>query len=91
VTLSFSAVYEILEWQVVARVAPAAGLAFLGTQGDVGDAQKDMLLAGLGATLAMSITASLNWHSSHNFLRGLKKSFGISADDESLGEARLGK
>lgn len=89
VTLSFSAVYEILEWQVAARVAPTAGLVFLGTQGDVWDAQKDMLLSGLGATLAMSILALLNWRSNPNFLRELKESFGIRADDEPLGEARL--
>ena len=49
--LAFSAVYEIIEWLVAAQVDPAAGLAFLGAQGDVWDAQKDMLLAGLGALL----------------------------------------
>jgi putative membrane protein len=56
--LSFSAVYEIIEWRVAERVDPEAGLAFLGAQGDVWDAQKDMLLAGLGALLAMALTAA---------------------------------
>jgi len=48
----WSAAYELIEW-LVARVAdPQAGTAYLGTQGDVWDAQKDMALASLGAALA---------------------------------------
>jgi putative membrane protein len=56
-TLAASALYEVLEWLVAANVDPAAGLAFLGSQGDVWDAQKDMALAGLGALIAMGVTA----------------------------------
>lgn len=56
VTLAFSALYEIVEWLVAAMVAPQAGDAYLGTQGDIWDAQKDMLAAGIGALLCMSIT-----------------------------------
>jgi putative membrane protein len=41
-TLAFSAVYELMEWAAAAGVPPEAGLAFLGAQGDVWDAQKDM-------------------------------------------------
>jgi putative membrane protein len=53
----WSLVYEVVEW-LVARVAdPAAGTAFLGTQGDVWDAQKDMALALAGAAMA----AALEW------------------------------
>ncbi len=80
-----------MEWQVAARVAPTAGLAFLGKQGDVWDAQKDMLLAGLGATLAMTIFAQFNWRFNPEFPRELKQSFVISADDDPLGEVRLRK
>ncbi len=48
---AWSAAYEVLEW-LVARVAdPAAGTAFLGTQGDPWDAEKDMALAFAGALL----------------------------------------
>lgn len=54
-TMFSSALYEIIEWLVAVRVDPAAGIAFLGAQGDVWDAQKDMALAGLGAVLAMLI------------------------------------
>lgn len=56
VTLAFSALYEIVEWLVAAMVAPQAGDAYLGTQGDIWDAQKDMLAAGIGALLCMIIT-----------------------------------
>jgi len=53
----WSALYEILEWVVAAIVDPAAGIAYVGTQGDVWDAQKDMGLAFLGALIA----AAYDW------------------------------
>lgn len=59
VTLAFSAIYEIVEWLVAVIVAPEAGAAYLGTQGDIWDAQQDMLAAGIGALLCMLITASV--------------------------------
>ena len=48
----WSMLYEVLEWGVAALVDPQAGSAYLGTQGDEWDAQKDMALAVLGAFLA---------------------------------------
>jgi putative membrane protein len=48
----WSVIYEVVEWVVAALADPAAGTAYLGTQGDVWDAQKDMALALLGATIA---------------------------------------
>jgi len=59
VTLAFSALYEIMEMVVATMVAPGTGDAWLGTQGDVWDPQKDMGLAALGALLCMVITALL--------------------------------
>lgn len=50
-TLAVSAVYELIEWAVAEILFPAQGPAYLGTQGDVWDAQKDTFLAFLGATL----------------------------------------
>jgi putative membrane protein len=50
--LGISAFYELLEWWV-AEFSGTAADAFLGTQGDVWDTQKDMALAGLGATIAL--------------------------------------
>jgi putative membrane protein len=47
--LSFSALYEMMEFSVAQLVAPEIGLEFVGAQGDVWDAEKDMALALLGA------------------------------------------
>jgi putative membrane protein len=55
VVLAASAVYEIIE-SITARLsAPELGDAFLGTQGDIWDAQKDMTAAAVGAVLTMLV------------------------------------
>ncbi len=59
ITLSVSGMYELIEWGVADVFFPAQGAAYLGTQGDVWDAQKDMFLATLGAILATSIVSSI--------------------------------
>lgn len=41
--------YEVIEWIYAATSNPEAGLAYLGSQGDIWDAQKDMLADTLGA------------------------------------------
>jgi putative membrane protein len=51
--LAFSAVYEIIEMIAAVIVSPELGTAYLGTQGDDWDAQKDGALAGTGAVMAM--------------------------------------
>ena len=51
VCLAVSAVYELIEWAAAATTGSAAD-AFLGTQGDPWDTQKDMLCAGIGAVIA---------------------------------------
>lgn len=56
-TMSWSAVYEVVEWFTVLVFGGELGGAFLGTQGDEFDAQKDMMLAGIGAVITMTITA----------------------------------
>lgn len=87
--LAFSAAYEIIEWLVAAQVDPAAGLAFLGSQGDVWDAQKDMLVAGLGACIAMSIVALVHWRYDPAFVQELRNSLKVRRDDAPLGEVKL--
>jgi putative membrane protein len=51
--LATGAVYEIVEWIVASIVSPEAGEAFVGMQGDMWDAQKDIAVAGVGATLTV--------------------------------------
>jgi putative membrane protein len=88
-TLSFSALYEIIEWIIAMTADPAAGLAFLGSQGDVWDAQKDMALAGTGALITMVIVALINLRYDRDFLKDMKDSFKIRSGDEPLGEVKL--
>lgn len=49
--ISISTFYEILEWIAVIVLQPELGLAFLGTQGDIWDAQKDTIAAIIGALI----------------------------------------
>lgn len=51
-SLAFSAFYELVEWWS-ALIAGSGDIAFLGTQGDVWDAQWDMLMALTGAVAAL--------------------------------------
>jgi putative membrane protein len=52
ICMGISALYELLEW-ATALGAGAASAAFLGTQGDVWDTQKDMFMALIGAISAL--------------------------------------
>jgi putative membrane protein len=57
--LSISASYELAESWAARLSAPELGTAFLGTQGDEWDAQKDMTAALAGACLALAGTAAV--------------------------------
>src|SRR3989344_4220314 len=61
--MSFSAAYEIIEWAVAIVVQPENAIAWLGIQGDVFDAEKDMLMAATGAIITMSISYVKNHQS----------------------------
>ena len=56
ICLGFSAFYELIEWSV-AELSGTAAEAFLGTQGDVWDTQKDMGLALIGSIVAQLVLA----------------------------------
>ena len=88
-TLAFSAIYEILEWLAAVKVNPEAGLAFLGAQGDVWDAQKDMGVAGLGALLAMAITFAVAMTVDRGTWGAVRESLRIPADDRPIGEDQI--
>ena len=57
---AFAAFWELLEWWVTLLVASDVGQAFLGSQGDVWDAQWDMLLALLGALASLLLASGLH-------------------------------
>jgi len=54
-----SASFEIIEWIIAIIVDPQAGAAYLGTQGDEFDSQKDMALAALGGAIALGLAEAL--------------------------------
>ncbi len=60
IILAIAAFWEILEWWVAVLAAPDVGQAFLGSQGDVWDAQWDMLLALVGAAAVLPLGARLH-------------------------------
>jgi putative membrane protein len=68
-TMSTSMLYELAEWGAATLFGGDLGQQYLGTQGDVWDAHKDMALASLGALVAMGITAAINWRFQRDFAR----------------------
>jgi putative membrane protein len=60
ITSSSSVDYELIEWAAALVFGGDLGVAYLGTQGDVWDAQKDMALAAAGALLSMILLAIRN-------------------------------
>jgi putative membrane protein len=57
IATAISAVYEIVEWWTTLIVAPDSGIAFLGAQGDIWDAQWDMSCAFLGSVVVQLLFA----------------------------------
>jgi putative membrane protein len=66
-TMSTSMLYELIEWAAAEVLGGELGAAYLGTQGDIWDAHKDMALASLGALIAMVVTALINRHMQRDF------------------------
>lgn len=56
--MATSLVYELIEWAAAEVFGGDLGAAYLGTQGDVWDAQKDMALATLGGIVMLIVVAS---------------------------------
>ncbi len=55
VVLAIGAFWELIEWWTTLVAAGDVGQAFLGSQGDIWDAQWDMLLALVGAAFALLV------------------------------------
>lgn len=53
--IGLSSFFEILEGIIAQIVRPDLGIAYLGTQGDIWDAQKDMIAAALGGVVSTTI------------------------------------
>ncbi|WP_339911619.1 DUF2238 domain-containing protein [Symmachiella dynata] len=58
--IATSASYEMIEWLVAVVFTPDWADQFLGQQGDIFDAQKDMALATTGAIISISVVALID-------------------------------
>jgi putative membrane protein len=65
--MSVAAAYEIIEWWYAVAEGGEAGVEFLGSQGDIWDAQKDMLSDTLGALTSLILFALLRTDKSSTF------------------------
>src|SRR5688500_15337804 len=88
VTMSFSMLYELVEWGAAITFGGELGHAYLGTQGDVWDAHKDMALATLGAVICMAVVAFINWKFDKRFGEEFRDSL-VVKEVTPLGEVRL--
>jgi putative membrane protein len=87
-TMAASMMFELFEWGAAELFGGELGIAYLGTQGDIWDAHKDMALASLGAFLAMSITLIINLRIQKNFREELAGSLSIK-NNKPLGEDEI--
>ena len=90
VTMATSMLFELFEWGAAELFGGDLGVAYLGTQGDVWDAHKDMALAMLGAIIAMLLTAAINAHLQRDFARELAESLRVK-QQAPLGEEEIAK
>ena len=89
-TMSTSMIYELVEWVAAAAFGGELGQAYLGTQGDVWDAHKDMALASLGALIAMLITFGINRALQRDFAQEWAESLRVK-DKRPLGEDEIAR
>jgi len=90
VTMATSMLFELFEWGAAELFGGDLGVAYLGTQGDVWDAHKDMALAMLGAIIAMLLTAAINAYLQRDFARELAESLRVKRQSP-LGEEEIAK
>ncbi len=53
VLIALGGIFEVIEWLVAIIVSPELGIAYLGSQGDIWDAQKDITVKIVGGLMAM--------------------------------------
>lgn len=86
--MATSMLFELFEWGAAGLFGGDLGIAYLGTQGDVWDAHKDMLLASVGALIAMLLTLALNLRIQKDFAREWRASLRIK-NRQPLGEVEI--
>jgi len=89
-TMSSSMLYELVEWGVAMKFGGGLGMTYLGTQGDIWDAQKDMALASIGALIAMTFTAAMNSVLQRDFAQEWSNSLRVK-HQQPLGEDEIAR
>lgn len=89
-TMATSMMFELFEWGAAELFGGDLGIAYLGTQGDVWDAHKDMALASLGALIAMGLTLCINMRIQKGFNKEWKLSLSIK-NNKPLGEDEINR
>ena len=70
-TVAMAGLWELVEWQYAVIDGGEAGAAFLGSQGDIWDAQKDILCDALGAlcAAALFLLRDKHWKDTYRWTR----------------------
>jgi len=88
--MSFSLLYELIEWGAAVAFGGDLGVQYLGTQGDEWDGQRDMALASLGAVVCMSVTLLVNACLQRDFALEWQESLRVK-DRTPLGEVAIAR
>jgi putative membrane protein len=90
VVISTSTIFELFEWMAAVVFGGELGVAYLGTQGDEWDAQKDMTLALSGSLLASFVIAAVVATINRDFAREWSDSLTVK-HPEPLGEVEIAR
>jgi len=88
--ISTSTIFELLEWLAALIFGSDLGIAFMATQGDVWDTQKDMALAATGSIIATLLIGGVNSMLDRDFAREWADSLRVKRR-EPLGEIEIAR
>ena len=88
--ISTSTIFELLEWLAALVFGSDLGIAFMATQGDVWDTQKDMALAATGSIIAILLIGGVNSMLDRDFAREWADSLRVKRP-EPLGEVEIAR
>ena len=88
--ISTSTIFELLEWLAALVFGSDLGIAFMATQGDVWDTQKDMALAATGSIIATLLIGGVNSMLDRDFAREWADSLRVKRP-EPLGEVEIAR
>jgi len=88
VIMSSSLLFELIEWFAAMLFGGDLGMAYLGTQGDIWDSQKDSAFATLGALVASCVIAIVHSRIDRDFTREWVESLKVK-HPEPMGEVSI--